>query len=450
MATDLEKAYNAFIAKRAKYTNRWRYYDGDQPLIYSTERLAEIFNNVNARFNENWCAVVVDSVLDRLSLSGFDVAKNKTATDTLADLWSSQHIDLDADDVHTACQVTGEAFIIVEKTKDGVEEYYNDPRLVHMFYQANSPKKKSFAAKWYLGDDEKNYMVLYYPDRIETYVAGKEASSAKAFSLAGTKGKQENEFGKIPVFHFRNERRFVKSAIENALTIQDAINKLFSDMMVAAEFGAFKQRWIISNTDTSSLPNVPGSLWELPASDGQGQQTAVGEFGESNLDTFLNSMNKLARSLSIITRTPKSFLFETGAGISGDALVAMEAPLNKKVESFQKSYQVTWIELASFMLEIQGQAVKESDIAAVWERTESIQPLSQAQTRKANVEAGMPLISQLREEGKNEKEIKEIIAEINAKKKRETSLAKELLEKKRLESEQSNDGDAEDAEDTEA
>ena len=46
------------------------------------------------------------------------------------------------------------------------------------------------------------------------------------------------------------------------IPLQNAINKLVTDLMVAAEYGAFMQRWIISNADTSSLKNAPNEIWE--------------------------------------------------------------------------------------------------------------------------------------------------------------------------------------------
>ena len=65
MATDLDVAVAALTAKKRRYDALWRYYDGEQPLVYSSEA-QEIFSGLEARFTENWCAVVVDSVLDRM------------------------------------------------------------------------------------------------------------------------------------------------------------------------------------------------------------------------------------------------------------------------------------------------------------------------------------------------------------------------------------------------
>ena len=77
MPTDLELAYKALSDKQLAYDRLWSYYDGDQPLVYSAQRLKELFRDISARFTENWCQVVVDSVLDRLNRV---VSKSQTTT----------------------------------------------------------------------------------------------------------------------------------------------------------------------------------------------------------------------------------------------------------------------------------------------------------------------------------------------------------------------------------
>ncbi len=41
--TDLERAFEALRAKQELYNGYWEYYRGEHPLVYSTERLREVF-----------------------------------------------------------------------------------------------------------------------------------------------------------------------------------------------------------------------------------------------------------------------------------------------------------------------------------------------------------------------------------------------------------------------
>lgn len=432
--TDLKQAYDALSNKLLPYQTAMNYYDGDQPTVYSTERLRDAFGNINARFVQNWIAVVVNAVLDRLSLNGWD-AQDKAVNDTLDNAWNDLRIFIDADEVHKDALVTGEGFIIAWKEGDVIDVYRNDPRMCHMFYDPDRPKEKRFAAKWW-HDGAAWHMTLYYPDRLEYYVTGRtknKPASATAFKPAEVE-RAPNPFGVIPVFHFSGD-----SELQSITDLQDAVNKLFADMMVAAEYGAFKQRWIISNSDTSALKNAPNEIWEIPAGDGTTQGTAVGQFDATDLDNFLASIDKIANSIAIISRTPKHYFFTTGGDPSGEALLAMEAPLTKKAHKKQKRFGVVWQELGAFLEKLSGGAeVRPADITPVWEPAQSIQPLTEAQTTQANVTAGIPLVTTLKRQGWSETDIQAMLKDAKEAEAKQTSLAQAMLAQARVESEQSN------------
>lgn len=400
---DLKRAYDTLTAKSVIYTTLWSYYDGNAPVPYVTNRLRDVFDKQDARFTENWAAVVVDSELERIRLNEF-VTPDEATTKALNDLFAETELKLDADDVHTASLVCGEAFVFVWKDEEyGIEAYYNDPRLCHVFYQEDNPRRASFACKWWVGADEKRYLNLYYPDRIQYYVSsGKssDVSSAAAFKPVTDMPDVVNDFGIIPIFHFRRERRTIKSALTNVIEPQDAINKLFSDMMVAAEFGAFPQRFIISNATLDKLKNAPGEIWSIPAGDGSDQGTSAGEFTASQLKNYLDAMDKIAADIAKITRTPKHYFGGQGGDPSGEALIAMEAPLNKKAQATIDRVVPTWQQVAAFMLKLNGNGeITPQDITPQFERPETVQPRTQAEIRDLNNRAGVPLKTTLREEG---------------------------------------------------
>lgn len=437
MPTDLERACDALSGKQAAYNRLWNYYDGQQPLVYSTKRLQDVFNKLDARFTQNWCAVVVDACLDRINLARFTVSGNDAATTALNALWEQTEMALDDDDAHTAALVCGEAFIIVWQSEDNeVEAYYNDPRLCHIFYDPDRPRQKQLAAKWWVDTDKKRRLTLYYADRLEYYVSRKESksvTSAKDFQLADPP-EADNPFGAIPVFHLLRERRKTKSELANVIEPQDAINKLLADMMVAAEFGAFRQRYIISSMDTKAkLKNAPNEIWDLPAGDGTSQATSVGEFEQTDLGGYLSAIDKLATALAIISRTPKHYMFAQGGEPSGEALIAMESPLTKKCSLYIERFSASWRKVAAFMLRLSGVDVADGDIQVIFDRPETIQPRTQSEIRKMAVEAGVPLRTQLRKfEGWTESELAEMDADKEAESAAsQSSLASAMLDAQR-------------------
>ena len=407
---DLDRAFKVLSAKLPHYSDLWDYYDGNQPLMYTARRMAKLFEDLEmASFSENWCAVVVDSANDKINLNGF-TCENRKADQAIMEFWENHNMALEAKDIHEAAQVIGESYLLIWKNPEGESEiFYNDPRLAHLFYEPSNPRKKRYGAKWWVDAANHLRINLYYKDRLEYYRSDKQAdkvTSIKSLQPFIPDGEADfsvaNPFGKVPFFHFRPERRIVKSDMANAIPLQNGINKLITDLMVAAEFGAFKQRWIISNADTAKLVNAPNEIWEIPAGDGVGQSTQVGEFDATPLTNYIEAIDHLATSMAIITRTPKHYLFQQGGDPSGEALIAMESPLNKRCEDHIQQFTPIWKEAMSFLMEINGVQVDPKEIAATFDKPETIQPKTQAEIRAQGKTAGIPLKTLLRDEGKSD------------------------------------------------
>lgn len=408
---DLDRAYKALAEKLPIYNDLWDYYDGDHPLMYAARRMRELFADLDmSTFVENWCAVVIDSANDRIVLEGLN-CKDATADKQLAENWETYNLAIESNDTHESALVTGEAFILVwaetieEETanRDELQIFYNDPRLCHLFYEPGNPRKKRFGAKWWVDFDGFTRMTLYYPSHLEYYrskKANEPLKDSKGFEKL--KDDVENPYKEVPFFHYRPERRVIKSDLTNAIPLQNGINKLLTDMMVAAEYGAFRQRWIISNADTTNLKNAPNEIWEIPAGDGQGQQAQVGEFDPTDLSNYIQAIDSMAAAIASITRTPKHYLFGQSGDPSGEALIAMEAPLNKRCKDHIARFTPTWKDVARFMLKVQGIDVEAKDITATFADPETVPPKTEAEIRNFGKSAGIPLITLLRDEGKDE------------------------------------------------
>lgn len=450
---DVKLAFDCIKNKRAVYDLLYNYYKGLHPLKYSASRLKKAFEKIDTYFAENWVAVIVDSVLDRLVLRGFDIAENTEANDKLEEIFKVYNLALEADDVHEAAVITGEAFLIATQNSDAEDEddkydiYFNDPRMCHMFYESSNPRKKRFAAKIYVGDDGYSRLVLYYSDRYEYYKSDKKAGKINQDifqTYANFKPDDElpleaNDTGEIPVFHFsigRTSKR--KDLGPSEISLQDAINKLLTDMLVSAEFNAFVQRVIISQADPGDLQNIAGANWWIPAGDGKGQQSTVQELGGRSLDQFLKAINDLATALAIISRTPKHYFFAQGGDPSGEALIAMESPLNKKVNKRMRAFSVEWNNFARYILTLEKIKIMKTQITPLWEPVETVQPATSANILKTNTDAGVPLVTAMRWQGKPQSDIDQMLNDKKDEKKTMTGLAQDALDKLRAEDAQNN------------
>lgn len=415
MKSDLQLAYEAIMAKRPAHSDAFAYYDGNQPLVYANERLRDIFKGAQVRFTENWCRLVIDAVKERIQIG--DMTVTEDFQETLHQIWADNRLTIISDDVHEAALITGEAYLIIwpDAETGEVEIYYNDPRLCHAFYHQDHPRQMRMAAKMWVNEDDECYrMILYYPDRLEYYRTKQKAASVgtwQAFVPDDTEypdGKAINPFGRIPVFHFKLRERFLQGDLYDVIPIQNGINKLLTDMMVAAEYGAFRQRWIISNADVSVLKNAPNEIWHIPAGDGMGQASQVGEFSPTDLSNYLDAVERLAADISRITRVPLHYFYAKGGYPSGDALVAMEAPLNFKVRDRIERFEPVWREAIAFALQVAGADVTAQDVVVNWLNVQTVQPEAAAKIRLMDIQAGIPLEVSLKREGWTQAEIDDL------------------------------------------
>lgn len=423
MSADLELAYDGILQQAYNAKKLMAYYNGDQPLMYSHERLRQVFERSNVNFVQNWCAVVIDTSTDRLVFKGYDSPKDED--DILKAFYVNERLPTISRRVHKDAVITGDGYVMVDYLDGEIKAYYNSPQQVVVFYDDNDAETKRLGAKYYF-DKENNeaHLNLYYPDRIEKYIRKGVVSTSSGFVL---EEEMANVFNQVPIVHFR-----VPSELTNVVPLQDAINKTFSDMMVVSEFAAFPQRWMITNADISSLIASPQSIMRIPKGMSDEEGTSVGEFGTANLGMYLDTIDKLTNTIAVISRTPKHYFLNTGSNISGEALNVMETPLVKKVIQLQEAFSESWIELAKFVSPAEN-------TVCVWERPETEQIITQTNAMKAFVDMGVPLITVLRKFGWADDEIEQMLSDMQEEKARNADMAQSALALAALRLQQSNE-----------
>lgn len=423
MNEDLKLAYNALVTQANGARKLIKYYAGDQPLLYTHERLKQVFDRSTVNFIQNWCAVVIDTTCDRMVLKGWDNPA-KDANNSLDEFWKSQYLQTISRQVHKDAIVSGNGFIMLDYVGNELRAFYNSPSQVVVLYQDDDPLEKRLGCKTYFeATTGMSHLNLYYPDRIEKYEYKGEATTETSYTLVE---EIPNIFGRVPIIHYR-----AKSELINVVPLQDAINKTFSDMMVVAEFNAFPQRWMITNADISSLTASPQSIMRIPKGASDEEGTSVGEFGTANLAMYLDTIDKLTNTIAVISRTPKHYFMSTGANISGEALTVMETPLIKKVSQLMESFEEKWLELSSYVVESE-------DTICTWEPAETKQIATQTNAMKTMKDMGIPLVTILRKFGWGEDEIQQMLADMEEEKAKNADIAETALEMARIRLQQSN------------
>jgi len=412
MNTHIEQALYNFRVNGGRYARTARYYNGEHDLAFATEKFANTFGSLFREFSLNLCPAICDAIRDKLKIEGFSVSSPNIskglsdnsqtltqpsrrgmpvrATDTeAADLvWHRNRMDVRAGEIHKEALTHGDAYAIVWPDSSGKAAIFpNKASSITVEYDDEFPGKIVWAAKLWRTRDKFTRLNLFYPDRIERYISAKPSESvtsdAKDFvRFAGTQAAlpasadSDNEqapqagsprsdipnpFGIVPIFHFANNASigsFGRSELEDAIPVQDGMNKSVLDMLVAMEFSAYRQRWaagieIEYDNDHNVIPPFKAGVDHLWIT--ENKDARFGDFEAANLDHFLKVKDGFRIDLASVTGTPLYYLLPHGRGFaSGEAMRKAESRFIAKVRDRQTSFGQVWADVMQFALKIEG------------------------------------------------------------------------------------------------
>jgi hypothetical protein len=192
------------------------------------------------------------------------------------------------------------------------------------------------------------YAVVYTPQQIQHFRSQKKLSQMQGRRIDwqpddGASGP--NPFKVVPVVPVRNDPAMLGGGVSDlqvATPLQDALNKLLSDMLLTSEYMAFPQRVILGVqklTDAAGNPLTAEQVQlklsrsrvvQLPGADAK-----IAEWSKADLDNYVNARQHLVRGLTAKTRTPPHYVLGEIINASGDALTAAETGLVSKTEDKQ-------------------------------------------------------------------------------------------------------------------
>ena len=150
------------------------------------------------------------------------------------------------------------------------------------------------------------------------------------------------------------------SEIQQVIPVQDAINKILLDMLVASEFGSFRQRWVtgmeIPRDPETSQPVEPfkaavDRLWmsENPA-------VKFGEFNQTDLAPYVKSVEMLVQHIASQTRTPPHYFYLSGQFPSGESIKSAETGLVAKARRKMRHLSESWEEVMRLAFDVDDDA----------------------------------------------------------------------------------------------
>lgn len=409
--------------KLSAHNTAFNYYDSVKAPSYLNKRLSDFFAQ-NQHYTQNWMSLVVDSVRNKLLIEGLVVSDDDSRTQQMTKIWDDAQMACEADMVHEYCHICGESFLIagLDSTGNPVA-YANDPRAVVVVYGGDNPREITQACKFWLDGQTHMATVWTLQDgRVaeETFLGQKtqekdEERAKKEQALSYTREWEPvfTNYTQIPVFHFRRSARNIKPEFYQVTSLQDTINKIFVTLGFSIENAADRIKWAITNSDLSDANRArAGDFVTIPPGSPNEQNVSVGEFTEADLTKLSSLIPQITGQIASITQTPGHYFNDSmGDSISGEALQAFEAPLIAKIKRYIRRHAAVWESAGAFLLTLSGKPTTTSEVTCNYADPRTTLTISQAQSRQTNVTAGIPIITQLRDEGWRKEDLDQLLAD---------------------------------------
>jgi hypothetical protein len=219
---------------------------------------------------------------------------------------------------------------------------------------------------------------------------------------------QPNPMGVVPIVELPNRPMLAGepvSDIAGVIAMQDAVNLLWAQLFTAADYASFPQRIVLG----AEVPEIPildetGQIVGSRPVDMErfavdrvmfftGDDVKVTEWTAANLEAYTNVMEVAVGHIAAQTRTPQHYLIGKMANLSGDALLAAETGLVKRVEEKQIWFGQALREMFRLIALAQGDDSKAKAIAGgrvLWADAESRSQAQQADALLKLKQIGFP------------------------------------------------------------
>lgn len=396
--TDTQTALDTIAANypaRKKYCD---YYDGVHYLAFATEKFKTAFGKTLAGMRDNLCPIVVEAPADRMEIINFageeGNIKAPIATESWK-IWQREQMELESFNVHLEAVKTGASYVIVWPNEKGETRFFLQDSRNCVVIEDEETGEPLFGAKQWKTDDDKVRLNLYYADRIEKRITAKSrtgqtgALKAEHFIKFADKEPTENPYGVVPMFEFKT-----MPVLEDAIPVQDVLNKTLADRMVSQEFAAFRQRWATGLTppadELTGVPTLPfkagaDRLWFTDA-----EGVKFGEFDATALEPFLQASDADRLEMARISGTPLHFFsINVSDAISGKALKALESRFTKKVKRLTLNFGAVWAQIMKLALQIEKKSV-DGTLTVQWSAVETQDEKELWETLGLKADLGIP------------------------------------------------------------
>ena len=422
-----------------------QYYEGRHRLAYATERYRTVFGLVFRTFADNLCAKVVRAHAARMEILGFKSELGEEVPDQVWELWARNRMGRISQIVHREALLSGDAYLIVWPTDDGVRFYPNRASEMSVLYNEDGEIEQAIKF-WSDPVRKRRYLTVYTAESIMKYEAPFAQGAGE--SLSGVVRLSDfvprivegepwplpvPDVGQVPVFHFPTDSdsgELGHSVLRDIIPLQDALNKAVMDLLIAMEYVSLPQRWV-AGIEVDLGPNgepippfTPGveRVWSVASPD-----VKFGQFEPADLSQFLGVQESLRREIARVAEIPSYYMLSEEREVpSGEAMKTAEEMFTSVIRSRQEFWGDIWEAVMELALRFMGE--RAPLLSAVWKDPVPRSEKVMAEVAVMKRELGISLVQILRELGYSPEEIEQIIKERAAESVSASDFEQKLLE----------------------
>ena len=405
------------------------YYNGEHPVML-TERqqefLGPLVESESFTFAHNLVRVIVNTLAERLSVSGFEIGgtggedESVAASSALWTLWKQLAADLLEQDLYPMVLRDGRAFLMVDFDPEtraprwNVYETDDGKSGIVLHRDPEDKKRVLFATRYWWTFDPLNpgntgieRKTVYLPGEVRKYRRGGSSGQWNPVQDATDVSwplpwlyADGTPMG-IPIFEFANPGG---AEAESFIGMQNALNKSWLDLIAAADTsgfailvaeyvaGAMPQAISDSNlAGSDELRIAPGRILEI-------ESATLRRIEAANLSPMLDVIWALTAAIAGVSRTPQYYLRPVGGGDvpSGESLKQMESGLVARAIKRQRMWGQTWEDVLRMTMRIAdtfGAGVgvgPDATVTVEWADPSTRNELLSAQTAQMHKALGVP------------------------------------------------------------
>jgi hypothetical protein len=366
---------------------------GDHPLAFASEKYQTAFGRSLRALADNFCPTVLDAVQERLRVDGFRFGDSPNADDDAWSIWQDNDLDRDSRLAHRDALLYGRSFVLVWSDDDGdARVTVESPRQCLTMTAPGDRREVIAGMKRFLEFDGTARCYLYLPDAIIGYVSeGKVAAMDDSGSndpaidarnigqlvsaVAWVEDSRiDNPLGVVPLVPMMNNGDALggaSSELEPLTPLQDALNKLVGDMLIASEFASYRQRWAtgveIPTDPETDQPIEPFSAAVSRVWISESDQAKFGSFEATDLTNYVKAIETIVQHVCSISRLPAHYISASADRLSGESIKASEAGLVAKCRRKMSDFGEAWEQVMRLAFAITGDPrAEEAGAETVW------------------------------------------------------------------------------------